>query len=204
MTKQVDALAYSFTRYTGIDRWSSYYYQLREIFAAEPESVLEIGGGDHTVRDRLREAGIPYTSVDIAQDLRPDIIASVTALPLSDRSFDIVCACEVLEHLPFEEFDAALAELARVARRRVILSLPHYGPSVRLELKLPLVPRFRLAWKVPHPARHTFNGQHYWEIGKRGYPPRRIRDALRRHFVIASEYIPFENQYHHFFILDTL
>lgn len=199
--KQVNKDAYDFTRYVGTDRWASYYYQLAEIFACAPASVLEVGVGDGVVGERLRHAGVAYTSVDIASDVHPDIVAPVTAIPVPDASHDVVCAFEILEHLPFDQFDAALRELARVSNGHVLLSLPHFGPSVRIELKVPGIPRLRAAWKVPVPKQHVFNGQHYWEIGKRGFPVRRIRRALAQHFVIRKEFVPFENQYHHFFVL---
>lgn len=203
MEKQVDKPAYDFARYTGLDRWSSYYYQLREAFAAKPASILEIGGGDGTFAERVRAAGIAYTSVDVAEDLHPDVVASVTSLPFPDDSFDVVCAFEVLEHLPFDQFDRAVGELARVSRGRVLLSLPHYGPSVRFELKVPGIRMMRFAAKLPHHPRHAFNGQHYWEMGKKGYSAQRIRAALAKRFIVRKEFIPFENQYHHFFVLDT-
>ncbi|MHB1769608.1 MAG: class I SAM-dependent methyltransferase [Minisyncoccota bacterium] len=201
MEKQVEASAYEFNRYVSSDRWASFYFQLREIFATRPASVLEVGPGDHVVGDAMRRAGIAYTSVDIAEDLHPDVVASVTSLPFPEEAFDVVCAFEVLEHLPFSEFESALAELARVARHTVLVSLPHLGPSLRLEFKIPFLPQVRLAYKIPYPKRHVFNGQHYWEIGKRGFSARRIRNILSKQFQIEREFVPFENQYHHFFVL---
>ncbi|HEX8994098.1 MAG TPA: class I SAM-dependent methyltransferase [Candidatus Paceibacterota bacterium] len=202
MQKQVEAQAYGFKRYVQIDRWASYYYQLSEILARQPASVLEVGVGDGVVGEYVRRSNIAYTSVDIAEDVKPDIIASVTAIPVPEASYDLACAFEVLEHLPFTEFDRALAELARVSCGTVIISLPHFGPPLRFSLKIPFLPELRIAWKIPYPRKHVFNGQHYWEIGKRGYPLRRIRRVIERHFVINKDFVPFENQYHHFFVLE--
>ena len=42
--------------------------------------------------------------------------ASIVALPFCDESFDCVVTSHVLGHVPFEEKDAALAEVARVLR----------------------------------------------------------------------------------------
>lgn len=203
MAQQVTKDAYRFERYTGLDRWLSYYCQLREILALKPASLLEIGVGDGVVRQYLKaHTPIAYTSLDIADDLGADVSGDVRALPFADASFDAVCAFEVLEHLPFEDFEKALDELARVARRYVIVSLPHFGPPVKLLLKLPFMPELRLAFKIPYPKKHVFNGQHYWEIGKRGYPASRIRAALARRGTLLKEFVPFENQYHHFFVLE--
>lgn len=201
---QVRKTHYDFERYVQPDRWASYYYQLKEILALSPASVLEVGPGDATVRDQVVRRGIAYTSVDTAEDLAPDVVADVRALPFSDASFDVVCAFEVLEHLPLDTFDEALRELARVSKGPVLVSLPHFGPPLQLHLKLPFLPHIRLAWKVPWPMSHQWNGQHYWEIGKRESSVRRIRERLKRVFRVERDYVPFEHQYHHFFILKKL
>lgn len=199
---QVTREAYRFERYVGADRWASYWYQLRTVLARAPRRVLEVGIGDGVVGTCLKQQGISYTTVDIAEDLGPDMVASVTELPFGDDSFDIVCAFEVLEHMPFSESERALLECARVSSRFVLVSVPHFGPSVRLELKVPFLPRFRFAVKVPFPRFHAFDGQHYWELGTRGYPVSRLRAAMRESFDIVDEFVPFENQYHHFFVLE--
>jgi ubiquinone/menaquinone biosynthesis C-methylase UbiE len=201
--KQVDASHYDFGRYVGLDRWSSYFYQIREILALAPKSLLEVGGGDGVLRSYLKEhTSVAYRSLDIAEDLHPDVLGSVENIPLPDRSVDCVGAFEVLEHLPFERFSIALSEIARITKTHAIISLPHFGPPVKLLLKLPFFPEMRLAWKIPFPRKHLWNGEHYWEIGKRGYNPQMVRKVLEKHFTIIKEFVPFENQYHHFFVLE--
>ena len=58
-----------------------------------------------------------------------------------------------------------------------------------------------VSFKLPLPIKHKFNGQHYWEIGKKGYSTKKIRKIIKKYFKIQKEFIPFENQYHHFYIL---
>lgn len=200
--KQVDKTAYQFFSYAHPGRFISYYYQLAEVLSLAPESVLEVGVGDGIFRDYLKNnTEVIYTSIDVAGDLHPDVIGDVTKLPFRDASFDVACAFEVLEHLPFEKLEQALVELNRVARYAVVLSLPHFGPPVKFLLKLPFLPEIAVAFKIPFARKHTFNGQHYWEIGKRGYETSKIRNILKKYFTIDKEFIPFENQYHHFYVL---
>lgn len=200
--KQVDKKAYQFFSYAHPGRFVSYYHQLAEVLALKPESVLEIGVGDGVFRDYLKNnTNISYTSVDIADDLHPDVIGDVTNLPFQNESFDVVCAFEVLEHLPFEQFEKALEELARVSRRAVVLSLPHFGPPIKFLLKIPFFPELSFAFKIPFARKHTFNGQHYWEIGKQWYSLGKIKNILEKYFIMEKEFVPFENQYHHFYVL---
>jgi hypothetical protein len=204
-TKQVDKNHYRFLKYVQKNhRWVSYYHQIYEILSLQDVStVLEVGPGAPLVRDVLRYHApeMVYKSLDIAEDLKPDMLGSVTKIPATDGSFDVVCAFQILEHLPFEEFDTALGELSRVSKRYVIISLPHFAPQLKFLLKLPFIPEIKYAVKIPFPVKHVFNGQHYWEIGKMSFTPRRIRKHIAKYFSIKKEYIPFENQSHRFFVL---
>lgn len=200
---QVDKSHYDFDRYAFEGRFVSYYHQLREVFALHPRSVLEVGVGDRVFGDFIKNnSAVAYTSVDFAADLRPDVVGSILALPFPDKSYDVACAFEVLEHLPFEQVDAALSELSRVARTHVAISVPHFGPMFSFLLKIPLIPQICFAFKIPFAKKHVWNGQHYWELGKRGYPARRLRQTLERHGRIVRDFVPQNSAYHHFFVLE--
>ncbi len=199
---QIDKKGYQFARYGFEERFISYYWQLKEVTRLRPASVLEVGVGDGVFGNFLKKnTEIEYGSLDIAADLEPDVVGSVTDIPAEDNSVDVACAFEVLEHLPFENFDRAVGELARVARKYVVISLPHFGPSVSFSLKIPFLPLLRFSFKIPYPKKHVFNGQHYWEIGKQGYPVKNIRSALEVHGKIVRDFVPFGSPYHHFFVI---
>jgi SAM-dependent methyltransferase len=66
-------------------------------------------------------------ALEIAANTNPEarfVAGSVVDLPFPDSSFDVVGCFEVLEHLPGDLPRRALAELARVARLAVVLSVP--------------------------------------------------------------------------------
>jgi ubiquinone/menaquinone biosynthesis C-methylase UbiE len=107
---------------------------IRELYDARPdETVVEIGCGEGELLSRLsawrparQQFGFDVSREILEQARRhPGItvaLQSAEALALADRSADLVIASEVLEHL--NDPQAALREIARVARRRVILSVP--------------------------------------------------------------------------------
>ena len=193
---------YDFSKYNHRSRWMSYWHQIDEVLRLKPDSVLEIGIGDKTVVNFLKSQGVNITTLDINKDLKPDVIGSVLTMPFQDSSFNVVLCAEVLEHLPFEKFEEGLKELKRVSRKNLVLSLPHFGRSLKFSFKIPLIKEKRIACRLAFPIKHVFNGEHYWEIGKKGYPPDKIRKIIKKYFQIKKEFIPFENQYHHFFILE--
>ncbi len=106
----------------------------------QPANLLDIGSGRGTFLWPLLNSfpWLPVTAVDILDRRVDDIlavqrggIAQVAAinadanrLPFPDAHFDIVTALEVLEHIP--DADTAMAEIARVAQRTVVLSVPSH------------------------------------------------------------------------------
>lgn len=204
MKQQIDKSSYNFKKYCQIERFNSYWYQLNEVIASNPSSLLEIGVGDKVFSNYIKDnTTIRYTSADIASDLKPDVITDVLSLSFESDSFDVVCAFEVLEHLPFEKFATALAELKRVTKNYVIISLPHWGRHFSIEIRLPFFKKIRWQKKINWiPITHTFNGQHYWEIGKRGYNIKKVIAQIHASdLALIKDYIAFESPYHHFFIL---
>jgi SAM-dependent methyltransferase len=55
----------------------------------------------------------------------PVVRSSLFDLPYGDRSVDLVLCSEVLEHLAPQRLTAAVAELVRVARKHVLITVPY-------------------------------------------------------------------------------
>lgn len=101
--------------------------------AEAPTRVLEVGAGEGEISARVR-ARFPHASV-ISIDLHDPALAAewrqrgalgafadVRRLPFPDAAFDLVLGIEVLEHVA--EPQEALAEIRRVGRDAVVLSVP--------------------------------------------------------------------------------
>lgn len=190
--------------YEPLPRWGSYWYQIHEVLSRNPEKVLEIGIGNQVVTQYFKDAGVSITTLDVEKTLGPDMVASVTQMPLPDASHDMVLAAEVLEHVPYEDFPKALKEINRVTSRYAVISLPHWGSVVAGAFKIPLLPWLRFVWKFPGFKRHGISQSgHHWEIGKAGYPLGRIKKAMHEAgFEIVNDYLIVEYPYHHFFVLE--
>jgi 2-polyprenyl-3-methyl-5-hydroxy-6-metoxy-1,4-benzoquinol methylase len=103
---------------------------------AAPRSVLDVGCGEGVLTvqwaDRLadgRVVGIdlddPKLRAEWEKRARPNLefrAEEATSLSFADDEFDLACAIEVLEHVP--EPEATLAEMARTARRHLLVSVP--------------------------------------------------------------------------------
>jgi len=96
-------------------------------------AVLDAGCGDGHLLEHLEEIASMRAGVDLSREglhrargrLGADVHlvqAFLESLPFADGSFDVVVSAHTLEHV--RGFDRAVAELVRVARKRVILLVP--------------------------------------------------------------------------------
>ena len=122
--------------YDTLERFQSYWHQLQQATALGGR-VVEIGIGNGTVSAILRLRGLEVVTVDLDSNLRPDVVADIRDLPFETGSFDGALACEVLEHLPWDDLPKALGELRRVARKWTVVSVPSVGPGAGLQAWLP-------------------------------------------------------------------
>jgi len=186
-------------------RFVCYWNQIQSVAQGQPDEILEIGVGNKFVNEYLKKQGFSVTSLDYNEQLEPDVIGSVDALPFEDHSFHTVMCCEVLEHLPFDAFERCLREIRRVAKVRVVISLPTVERYYRLDAIFPKVPNFRRIWELPKKNKpiHQFDGEHYWELGKQGYgKPVIVERMTAAGFRLVEEFRDFDDPIHQFFILE--
>jgi SAM-dependent methyltransferase len=172
-------------------------YQFHDV-ASLPRcrSVLVVGPGQGLVVPILRWRGYAVETFDIDSTFAPDHLGSVHDLSqFSKGQFDVIIASHVLEHLAEPYLDSALSEMARVGRHSLIY-LPVAGryASLRVQpgtLNIDWQLRFNLFNYFERPdglTRKYSGGEHYWEIGRRGFRVRDIKQRLERFFVIVRAY----------------
>jgi ubiquinone/menaquinone biosynthesis C-methylase UbiE len=98
-------------------------WALEAVAAEEPRRVLEVGGGEGELAERLlRELGAEVVGIDqskamVAEQRAKGIdarVGDVQSLPFADGEFDVAVAAWMLYHVP--DLDLGLGELARVLR----------------------------------------------------------------------------------------
>jgi SAM-dependent methyltransferase len=88
-------------------------------WAAGARTALDVAtGGGHVAR-RLREEGLEVVTCDSASGMAPDVVCRAEELPFEDCSFDVVTCRTAAHH--FLDVRAAVGEMARVARDRVLI-----------------------------------------------------------------------------------
>jgi 2-polyprenyl-3-methyl-5-hydroxy-6-metoxy-1,4-benzoquinol methylase len=162
---------------------------LDELFAlADPASLLDVGCGEgvlvHRWAQRLgperRVVGIDLEeeSIQAGWERRqaPNLeyrVMRAERLPFAEDEFDLASAIEVLEHVPDPEH--TLAEMARCARRHLLVSVP----------REPL-------WRMLNMAR----GAYWRELGNtpghlNHWPRRAFVELLSRHGEVVQARSPF-------------
>lgn len=108
-----------------------------------PLKVLDVGGYPGLILDFLPDDDVTVVDV-LAGDIPNYVQASGAELPFADGSFDLVCSCDTLEHVPETERPSFIAELTRVSKDFVLLTAPFADERTHLAEEI----LFSYVWKV--------------------------------------------------------
>jgi hypothetical protein len=146
--------------------------------------------------------GLNIKSFDIAEDLKPDYLGDVIDIKkIVNKKFDIVCCFETLEHIRFEHLPTILTQLSAITDDYLIISVPQIRLYFTAWFNIPRFKPFQIKIDLPFPKRHHFDGEHFWELGKRNYSRKSFRNLLQRNFNLESEFTHALHPYHRFFVL---
>lgn len=111
--------------------------RIQETIAAIPadaQTLLDVGCGSGVFLNTLCQSEARklerLVGCDIAQEALKSVKVEVcrcpvTDMPSEDCEFDMVTCLEVLEHITVDDFDEALSEIARVARKYILVTVPN-------------------------------------------------------------------------------
>lgn len=185
---------------------------------------MDIGTGTGFLPAILKQKGYAVKSLDVNPNLNPDIVGSITSIPLKDSTFDIVSAFQVLEHLEFDNFERSISEMARVSKRYVVLSLPYFCLYLGIGM-LPFRSKY-LDWiyiifnkrsasldivNFDISIQLTFMGKvgmvsdHKWELGRKGFPKSKVESVFSsKGLKIIKSFHRQMYPYHFFYLLEKV
>ena len=134
----------------------------------------------------------------------PDIVADITHnTQFNAKQFDVVMACEVLEHIPYSSMPNVLKEISRITRYAVI-SIPNNTPWYKIDANLPVLGRLKLFYEKKATVKRDFSKDrrgHHWEIGTNDTSLKTLKSEIVKYFEILKSYRVPEHPSHHFFLL---
>jgi ubiquinone/menaquinone biosynthesis C-methylase UbiE len=176
MTDSVDFPVTADFRHT--EREQERIRDLLELIPPYGDSILDVGARDGYLSRRLVGRFARVVALDLAQpEVRYPGVEAVAgdaaALAYPDDAFDTVVCAEVLEHIASADLARACSELARVARRAVVIGVPYrqdlrYGETLCRSCQRPNPPwghlnafdeeRIRSLFVPLQPAQVTYVG----------------------------------------------
>jgi predicted SAM-dependent methyltransferase len=163
---------------------AGYAYRDLQKFS-DVRKILIIGPGQGLDTQVLKWRMYEVATLDIDETFKPDVLGSVHDLSMfADGSFDAVLVSHVLEHLAVPYLDRCLQELARVGRYCLIY-LPVAGRHFQVRLSMGIrgidlsyiIDVFNYFHRPDGVTPRYCAGQHYWELGMRGF---QVADLVRR------------------------
>lgn len=203
---QVEKDHYQIGGYDSESRFLSYFIQKDLVRKSAEEfntpRILEIGKGNGFLSEYLARNGFTIKTMDIDPDLKPDYVGDINLIQdIVKERFDIIACFEVLEHIRYDNIPSIFQKLASMNPKYIIISVPQARLYLSFWVKMNLFRPFQKYFSIPFPVKHNFDGEHYWELGKRGYSLKNFRAILTKEFAIQKEFTNPLDPYHRFFVL---
>ena len=194
--------------YFSDNQMTSMTKQIQYVHARRPKRVLEIGLGNGFVSSFLSSAGYDVTTMDINENLKPDVVGDITELDsyFENGAFDLVLCAEVLEHMPLADSLKALEKMSIVSSKHVIVTLPRSQKILfdfQFYMKLPTFARFASGLFMSLPWRRENILNHHWELdSKKKTTIKEMKKLMEENYKVASLEREKLNPYHYFFALE--
>lgn len=99
------------------------YERICSMLGSKTLTILDAGSEGNYLKELIQNSHVKVTAMDIDPKRKDVIKGDIMALPFEDKKYDAVVCSQVLEHL--ENPIAAIAELKRVAKKQIIITVPN-------------------------------------------------------------------------------
>jgi len=184
-------------------RFIMYHGILQILSEIEFKSVLELGPGPGILSYILKFLDKDVITFDFDKNLYPDVVGDIRNLPFKKGSFDLVLACQIFEHIPYNQFLSVLRDINKISKSFFLFSVPYNQHHFEFFLNIkiikylyfrgflnkilnkifPIYTYFGKDLKTSFPKHE----EHFWEIGYKGYSIQKIRKDISRNFEIHQE-----------------
>jgi len=171
-----------------ISRFTRTYQIMKALSHLRFNSLLDVGGAEGFTVYRIKEIfNVKVRNSDLSEEAckRAKEIFNIESdpvdiheLPYKDNEFDIVLSSETLEHVT--NLDKAISELIRVAKKAIIITVPHEDDAI--------IER-NIKEKIPHAHIHSFHPGSFHVLESRGYrvfKKRMINSILRIPMILVN------------------
>lgn len=141
--------------------------QINDIYNFGVKSVIEIGIGNGFVSSFLRRSGIKVKTFDINKNLQPDVCCSIEDVPrYINEDYDLTVCCEVLEHMPFEQFSSNIDMISKLSDDAYI-TLPNNRKSFGFGgiIRVPKLKHKEISFYIDINNKGHLGSGHFWEVG---------------------------------------
>ena len=177
-----------------LEHWNYYWHQqkiMQNLVLYRGEDFLEIGVGSGFSANYCRSKGAKVTTLDIDQEKKPDIVANAVYYDFKQK-YDYLMAYEVLEHIPYNEFEIIVKKFRTFIKKYVFISLPrNERPIFSLNLKLPKIKPVGLEWKILN--RKITTAAHHWELDYNGFSIKRVEQLFKESGLTIVEKLEYKS-----------
>ncbi|MCP4726491.1 MAG: class I SAM-dependent methyltransferase [bacterium] len=195
MNNNVDSpVNYQSRNYLSFKRWAGYFLQFDLIRSLNVKNILEIGPGNHILRNILNAAGIESRTLDNNSEIKPDLIGDIRyidQLGLKGK-FECIAAFEVLEHISWDELPSVVQQIYDTTSNWAVISVPYAGMSLFSNIRIGRrgMREYTIGFRVPgfwRSNKYYSKSGHLWECGAKGYSRKKVRDLFKDYFSITKE-----------------
>lgn len=169
-----------YLEHTDFKDWMRYYCIIKDVLKYKPKSVLECGTGNDIVKNIISPTVKKYLTLDLNEKLKPDIVGDISTYYKDfDNQFDIIIACEILEHIPYGLLGKTIDNLVSYLNKdgKIIITLPLKRPFISISTILNIDPKHFYFPKFRNKG--YVDPCHCWEIGSCGITKNKIEGVIK-------------------------